>query len=298
MGLEELCGLLQVPDSLLPEVRRSRDDYGVVETLPELKGIPIRAVAGDQQSALFGQACFNTGEIKNTYGTGCFMLMNTGKSAVFSKKGLLTTLAVNGVGDPCFALEGSVFIGGAVIQWLRDELGVLGTSEESEAAALRVGDNAGVYLVPAFTGLGAPHWNMQARGILTGLTRGSNRNHLIRAALESMAYQSYDVLSVMEEESEISVQELVVDGGAAANDFLMQFQADIMGKKVLSPVFIESTSLGAAYLAGLQVGFWEDARQLREIKNVDKEFYPQMEEKSRIELLKGWRKAVRQAVAE
>ena len=290
--------MLQVPASMLPEVRRSQADYGVVETPPELRGVPIRGVAGDQQAALFGHTCFGRGEAKNTYGTGCFLLLNVGEAPVFSRRGLLTTLAVNGVGEPCYALEGSIFIGGAAIQWLRDELDVLETAEQSEALARMVEDNAGVYLVPAFVGLGAPHWNMQARGTITGLTRGSNRNHLVRAALESMAYQTHDVLTLMEQEAGVCIQELAVDGGASANDFLMQFQADILNKKVLRPVLIDSTSLGAAYLAGLQVGFWRDAQQLREIKKLDKKFMPSMKTKTRNALLEGWQKALRQTVAE
>jgi glycerol kinase len=295
---EELCRLLEVPPELLPEVRRSTDDYGLVTSLPEIKGIPIAGVAGDQQAALFGQACFEPGEIKNTYGTGCFMLLNTGEKPVFSRRGLLTTLAVDAVGEPCFALEGSIFIGGAAIQWLRDELGILDAAADSDAAARAVADNAGVYLVPAFVGLGAPHWNMQARGIITGLTRGSRRNHLIRAALESMAYQTHDVLTVMEQEAGVKVQELAVDGGAVANGFLLQFQADILAKKVVLPRSIESTSLGAAFLAGLQVGFWNDSADLRGIRRLDKEFEPRMDEAVRRQLLDGWAKALRQTVTE
>lgn len=295
---EELCRLLDVPPMLLPEVKRSRDDYGVVASLQGLEGVPIAGVAGDQQAALFGQACFEKGEIKNTYGTGCFLLLNTGETPVFSRRGLLTTLAVNGSGEPCYALEGSVFIGGAAIQWLRDELGVLDTAEESETAAMAVVDNAGVYLVPAFVGLGAPHWNMQARGIITGLTRGSNRNHLIRAALESMAYQTHDVLSAMEREADVPIKELSVDGGASVNNFLLQFQADILGKKVLRPHPIESTALGAAYLAGLQIGYWRDARELRAIRKLDRAFVPRLKEGARRRFLHGWEKALRQAQAE
>jgi glycerol kinase len=276
----ELCNLLDIPEALLPEVKSSIDDFGRVNSLPGLKGIPISGVAGDQQAALFGQTCFSSGDAKNTYGTGCFLLLNTGEKAIFSEKGLVTTLAVNGRGHPCYALEGSIFIGGAAIQWLRDELGLLEKSSDSEAAALAVEDNAGVYLVPAFVGLGAPYWNMDARGIITGLTRGANRNHIIRASLEAMVYQTYDVLKAMEEESGFCIKNLAVDGGAAAND----------SKN------IESTSLGVAYMAGLKTGFWKDSKELEGIRSIEKEFNPAMAEDTRNSLLAGWRKALRQAL--
>ena len=292
----ELCGLLGVPSSILPEVRRSIDEYGVVESLPLLAGTPILGVAGDQQAALFGQACFTEGQIKNTYGTGCFVIMNTGSDAIFSHKGLITTLAVDGRGAPCFALEGSIFIAGAAIQWLRDELGILEMSSDSEEAARSLEDNGGVYLVPAFVGLGAPHWDMQARGALVGLTRGTHRNHVIRAALEAMAYQTYDVFSTMEEETGIETQELAVDGGAAANDFLMQFQADILNRPVARPSFIESTSLGAAYMAGLKAGVWADCEELTHLKTYERRFVPSMDDRTRRKLLEGWQKALRQAM--
>ncbi len=291
----ELCGLLDIPEILLPEVKGSIDDFGRVDSLPELIGIPIYGVAGDQQAALFGQTCFSTEEAKNTYGTGCFLLLNTGEKAIFSEKGLVTTLAVNGQGETCYALEGSIFIGGAAVQWLRDKLGLLEKSSDSEAAALTVADNAGVYMVPAFVGLGAPYWNMEARGIITGLTRGTDRNHIIRAALESMAYQTYDVLKAMEDEADFGIKNLAVDGGAAANNFLMQFQADILARSVIRPKIIESTSLGAAYMAGLKSGFWEDSKELERIRSIEKEFTPSMDENTRHSLLAGWRKALRQA---
>jgi glycerol kinase len=291
----ELCRLLGVPPSILPEVKPSVADYGHVETIPELRGVPILGVAGDQQAALFGQLCFTKGQVKNTYGTGCFLLMNTGNDAIQSEKGLITTLAVNGEGEPCFALEGSIFIGGAAIQWLRDEIKILHSSSESEKAAQAVSDNAGVYLVPAFVGLGAPHWDMQARGMITGLTRGTNRNHIVRAALEAMAYQTHDVLSLMEKEASVRIEKLAVDGGAAANDFLLQFQADIIDKAVLRPKIIESTSLGAAFLAGLRAGVWKNSQELAQVKSTDKEFYPLMTAETREELLGGWRQALRQA---
>jgi glycerol kinase len=267
-----------------------------VESIPAIAGIPISGVAGDQQAALFGQACFAKGEIKNTYGTGCFVVMNTGSEAISSSKGLVTTLAVGGSGEPCYALEGPIFIAGAAIQWLRDELKILEKSSDSENAARSVEDNGGVYLVPAFVGLGAPHWDMQARGVLVGLTRGANGNHVIRAALESMAYQTYDVLSTMEQETDIKTKKLAVDGGAAANDFLMQFQADICNKQVIRPSLIESTSLGAAYMAGLKAGIWKDYEELVRLKTYEREFTPSMDDKTRKKLLEGWQKALRQAM--
>ncbi len=293
---QELCEILGVPVSILPQVRKSIDDYGVVQSLNGLDGIPIFGVAGDQQAALFGQACFVKGQIKNTYGTGCFVVMNTGPEPIVSHKGLITTLAVEGSGGPCYALEGSIFIAGAAIQWLRDELRILDNASDSEALALSVKDNGGVYLVPAFVGLGAPHWNMQARGALVGLTRGTNRSHIIRAALESMAYQTYDVLSTMEEETGTRPNRLMVDGGATANDFLMQFQADIIDRPVARPSIIESTSLGVAYMAGLKAGIWNGPEELSKLKTYDREFTPSMDHKNRKELLKGWKKALRQAM--
>jgi len=294
----ELCGLLGVPECILPEVLRSIDSFGTAKALPGIEGVPILGVAGDQQAALFGQACFDPGSAKNTYGTGCFLLMNTGQDLVQSHKGLLTTLAVDGGGEPCYALEGAVFIGGAALQWLRDEIGILAASRTSETAARSVADNAGVYMVPAFVGLGAPHWDMQARGIITGLTRGAGRDHIIRAALESMAFQTRDVFEVMVEEAGAGVSQLSVDGGAAANDFLMQFQADILGLPVARPAVIESTSLGAAFLAGLNCGFWRDAEELRRTRSLERLFTPDMDADTRESLLAGWAKALRQAMAE
>ncbi len=293
---EELCDVLDIPPSILPQVKKSIDDYGTVQSIPAIKNIPIYGVAGDQQAALFGQACFDRGEAKNTYGTGCFLLMNTGPEPIFSGNGLVTTLAVNGRGEPCFALEGSIFIAGAAIQWLRDELGFIDQSSESEATANSVENNGGVYMVPAFVGLGAPHWDMDARGIITGITRGINRNHIIRAALESMAYQTLDVLKTMEQDTGLGIQQLAVDGGAVSNDFLMQFQADILNVPVLRPVIIESTSLGAAYLAGLKANVWPNAESLTALKDYEREFTPAMDENSRRELIQGWNKALRQAM--
>ncbi len=294
----ELCGLLGVPEGMLPEVMRSMDSFGKVRGLPGIEGVPILGAAGDQQAALFGQACFDPGGAKNTYGTGCFLLMNTGQELVRSRKGLLTTLAVERSGAPCYALEGSVFIGGAALQWLRDEIGILSASRASEIAARSVADNAGVYMVPAFVGLGAPHWDMQARGIITGLTRGAGRNHIIRAALESMAFQTRDVFEVMVEEAGVGVMQLSVDGRAAANDFLMQFQADILDIPVARPAVIESTSLGAAFLAGLNCGFWRDAEELSRTHSLERLFTPDMDAETRDSLLAGWGKALRQAMAD
>lgn len=290
----ELCQLLNIPQQILPDVKKSMDEYGQVKAIPALKGVPIYGVAGDQQAALFGQTCFHKGQIKNTYGTGCFVMLNTGEDAVQSQKGLITTLAADARGNPCYALEGSIFIAGAAVQWLRDELKILKKAADSEAAAASLKDNGGVYLVPAFVGLGAPHWDMQARGTITGLTRGANQNHLIRAALESMAYQTYDVLKIMQQETGLTIKELAVDGGAVVNNFLMQFQSDILGTPILRPEVIESTSLGAAYLAGLKAGLWPDSQQLSELKVIEKKFTPDMDEAIKEQLLAGWQKALRQ----
>ncbi|MCF7798077.1 MAG: glycerol kinase GlpK [Lentisphaeria bacterium] len=292
----ELSGIMGVPTSLFPAVKRSQDDFGTVESISSLAGVPITGVAGDQQAALFGQTCFDAGELKNTYGTGCFLMLNTGDQAVISSEGLITTLAADGGGDPCYALEGSIFVGGAAIQWLRDELHLIENATESETAAEAVPDNGGAYLIPAFVGLGAPHWDMDARGALVGLTRGVNRHHIIRAALESMAYQTQDVLAAMSDEAKMTLETLAVDGGASANNFLLQFQADISNLDVLRPHQIESTSLGAAYLAGLSTGFWSDAQSLKTQKRVERTFTPSMDAPTREELLAGWRHALRQAM--
>ena len=293
----ELCDLLSVPREILPDIRKSVDDYGKVTTIPELDGVPILGVAGDQQAALFGQTCFARGTIKNTYGTGCFLLMNTGAALIRSSHGLVTTLAVDETGGPCYAIEGSVFVAGAAIQWLRDELRILDNAAESEAAARSLKGNDGVYLVPAFTGLGAPHWAAEARGTLVGLTRGTNRNHLIRAALEAMAYQSYDVFEAMSADSGLDLTELAVDGGATANNFLMEFQAGILNRPVVRPSVIESTSFGAACLAGLGAGAWGDADELTGLRVIDRRFEPTMAAATREALLDGWRRAVRQTMA-
>ncbi|WP_076791634.1 glycerol kinase GlpK [Chlorobium sp. KB01] len=293
----ELLDLFGIPLSLLPEVKNSMDDFGKVTALEELNDSAIAAVAGDQQAALFGQCCFQPGSIKNTYGTGCFMVMNTGDTCIRSEHGLLTTLALGADGKPCYALEGSVFIGGAVIQWLRDELQLLLDAGESEAMARDAGDNGGVYIVPAFVGLGAPHWQMEARGTIAGLTRGSNRNHIVRAALESIAYQSYDVFRAMVADSGFSPEALMVDGGAVSNGFLMQFQADLLDVPILVPINAESTSLGAAYLAGLQSGVWRSGDELMKLHQAARTYLPDMAPQERCQLLSGWQRAVRQTLA-
>jgi glycerol kinase len=292
----ELCALLGVPRELLPEVRGSTDVYGEVTTIPGLRGVPILGVAGDQQAALFGQTCFEAGEVKNTYGTGCFVVMNTGAQLLRSRSGLVTTLAINGQGAPCYAIEGSIFIAGAAVQWLRDELQLIADAAETEAAARALGDNGGVYFVPAFVGLGAPHWDMQARGTLVGITRGAGRNHIIRATLEAMAYQTHDVIAAMEKDAGRRVSALAVDGRAVANDFLMQFQADVLGICVRRPENIESTALGAAYLAGLRAGVWTCADELRRLKRIEREFIPGPDSARREEWLAGWQYALRQAM--
>ncbi|OGI07499.1 MAG: glycerol kinase [Candidatus Margulisbacteria bacterium GWF2_35_9] len=293
---EDLLNLFNIPASILPEVKCSIDAYGTVQSIAKLQGVPIYAVAGDQQAALFGQTCFHPGMIKNTYGTGCFMVMNTGNNLIRSKNGLVTTLAVDGNGNACYALEGSIFIAGAAIQWLRDELKLIEKASDSEQIAYSVEDNHGVYFVPAFVGLAAPHWNMAARGTITGLTRGANKAHIIRAALEAMAYQSYDVFTIMQNEMKVDVPKLMVDGGAVMNNFLMQFQADILNKPVLVPNNIESTSLGVAMMAGLKAGIWRSYIDLEALKHYDKTFIPTMNEPSRQKLIDGWHKALKQTL--
>ncbi len=292
---QELCDLIGVPLSIMPDVLNSCDDFGSVKDIEKLDGVPIRGVAGDQQASLFGQQCFQEGQAKNTYGTGCFIMMNTGAKAVASSKGLITTLAADPEGKPCYALEGSIFIAGAAIQWLRDELKIIEKASESEAAALAVEDNGGVYLVPAFVGLGAPHWDMEARGIITGLTRGSNRNHIIRAALESMAYQTRDVVKIMEQETGSTLEYLAVDGGATSNDFLMQFQSDMLQFPVFRSQQLETTALGAAYLAGLGVGFWDKA-SLKALGGTKTEFKPNMPDALHQTNLRGWQIALKKAM--
>ena len=290
---EEILKILDIPKSMLPEPKPSSCIYG--ETDPSYLGgpIPIAGAAGDQQAALFGQTCFEAGEAKNTYGTGCFLLMNTGEKPVFSRNGLVTTIAWGLDGKVNYALEGSIFVAGAAIQWLRDELKLLDSAEDSEYMAKKVKDTNGCYVVPAFTGLGAPHWDQYARGTIVGLTRGVNKYHIIRATLESIAYQVHDVLVAMKADSGIEVTSLKVDGGASANNFLMQTQADFIKAPVKRPVCVETTAMGAAYLAGLAVGYWKDKEDVKENQAVDRIFMPELDEKTRKNKIWGWDKAVR-----
>ena len=292
---KELLKILNIPENMLPEVHPSSEVYGEINILGE--NIAVSGIAGDQQAALFGQHCFSSGDIKNTYGTGCFLLMNTGKNAYVSKNGLLTTIAADTNGNVSYALEGSVFVGGAVIQWLRDELGLIENSAESEKYALQVENNGGVYIVPAFAGLGAPYWDMYARGTITGITRGSNKKHIVRAALESIAYQSNDLLNSMKSDCNIDFGSIRADGGAAANNFLMQFQSDISGVKIIRPACAESTALGAAYLAGLSVGFWESKEEILKIPQPQTEFSPAISQNKRNNLLHGWKSAVNKTIS-
>ncbi len=289
---DEILSIFNIPKSVLPDVKPSSYIYGTTHDSLFGGPIPIAGDAGDQHAALFGQTCFQPGAAKNTYGTGCFMLMNTGEKAVVSKNGLLTTIAWGIDGKIQYALEGSIFMAGASIQWLRDELRMIKTASESERYACAVEDTNGVYMVPAFVGLGAPYWNPYARGTIVGLTRGAKKEHIIRAALESIAYQTYDVLKAMEEDSEIKLKILKVDGGACANDFLMQFQADILGVDVQRPQVIETTALGAAYLAGLAVGYWRSQEQLTKNWSISNTFSPFTDMTVREKLLSGWHKAV------
>jgi len=287
---ENLLQALDIPRAMLPEVRSSSEIYGYAD----IQGVrvPIAGIAGDQQAALFGQTCFSPGDAKNTYGTGCFLLMNTGGQPCQSRNGLITTIAVGLEGKVEYALEGSVFVGGAVIQWLRDELRFLDESRDAEYYAQKVPDTGGVYLVPAFTGLGAPYWDMYARGAMVGLTRGTKREHIIRAAQESIAYQVHDLVAAMEKDTGLPLSQLKADGGASRDAFLMQFQADILGHQVLRPVIRETTALGAAYLAGLAVGVWKDREEIRSLWSCDTAFSPAMEPARREDLLSGWHRAV------
>ena len=292
----ELLELFGIPEQMLPKVQPSSCIYG--ETEPALFGgkIPVAGAAGDQQSALFGQCCFEAGDVKNTYGTGCFLLMHTGSEPVFSKNGLITTIAASGPGRIRYALEGSVFTAGAAVQWLRDEMGLISDAAASEAAARSVTDTGGVYVVPAFTGLGAPYWNQYARGTITGITRGFTRAQLIRATLESIAYQTYDICRAMESDAGVELTRLRVDGGASANDLLMQFQSDLLDAEVLRPACIETTALGAAYLAGLAVGCWKDTADIKQNRQTGRVFLPEMQETTRAKLLKGWNRALTAAL--
>ncbi len=291
---QKMLDEMGIPASMMPEVKRSSEIYG--QTNIGGKGgtrIPIAGIAGDQQAALYGQMCVEAGQAKNTYGTGCFLLMNTGQEKVTSKNGLLTTLACGPKGEPAYALEGAVFMGGASIQWLRDEMKILAGAEDSEYFATKVDSSNGVYVVPAFTGLGAPYWDAYARGTIVGLTRGVNANHIIRATLEGIAYQTRDVLDAMQADSGIKLANLRVDGGAVANNFLMQFQSDVLDTEVLRPQVTEVTALGAAYLAGLAVGFWESIDELQDKAVLDRTFEPHHDEEKRNRRYKGWKRAVK-----
>ncbi|HVM87733.1 MAG TPA: glycerol kinase GlpK [Puia sp.] len=295
---DDLLKLFNIPENILPEVKASSEVYGKSGSIiAPSSGVPIAGIAGDQQSALFGQLCTQPGMVKNTYGTGCFMLMNTGANVVSSKNNLLTTIAWKINNKIEYALEGSIFIGGAVVQWLRDGLRMIHSSSEVEALATSVNETDGVYVVPAFAGLGAPHWNQYARGSIFGMTRGTTNAHIARAALESIAYQTYDVLHAMEADSGIRIRELRVDGGATANNLLMQFQSDILQAPVVRPKVYETTALGAAYLAGLAVGYWGSIDDLQKQWQVDKKFIPDVNEEKTKLLLKGWQRAVKASIA-
>lgn len=289
---EELLQLLDIPAAILPEVKSSSEVYGFTQQILTAHSIPIAGIAGDQQAALFGQMCTRPGMVKNTYGTGCFMLMNTGTQAVPSTNNLLTTIAWQVNGETHYALEGSVFIAGAVVQWLRDGLKIIRSSSEVEALANEVANTDGVYLVPAFAGLGAPHWNQHARGTVFGVTRGTTNAHIARAALESIAYQTMDVLKAMEADAGIAIKELRVDGGATANNLLMQFQSDMLNTPVVRPAVTETTALGAAYLAGLAVGFWKSIDEISKQWQMEKTFHPVMSEEQRTHFAKGWDRAI------
>ena len=293
---EELLKWLNIPKAMLPKPMPSSGVLG--ETDPEIFGgpIPIAGAAGDQQAALFGQACYSRGELKSTYGTGGFLLMNTGESPVFSNNGLLTTVACDTGGKAAYALEGSIFVAGAAVQWLRDELRVIDSAEDSEYLASKEENTAGVYIVPAFAGLGAPHWDPYARGMVVGLTRATRKSHLVRATLESLAYQNYELLKVMERDSGVEAPVFRVDGGASANDFLMQFQADLLGIPVERPKSVETTALGAAYLAGLAIGFWESKEEIKKLRPLDKVYEPHRSRKEMEALLHGWNRAVQTAL--
>ncbi len=292
---EKILKMLDIQVSMLPQVKNSSQVYGYASLGQQGRKVPVAGIAGDQQAALFGQACFEQGQAKNTYGTGCFILMNTGEKFVKSSNGLLTTIAI-GIDDKVtYALEGSVFIAGAVVQWLRDELRLIDSASETEKLAQSVADTGGVYVVPAFTGLGAPHWDMYARGTITGITRGTGRSHIVRAALESIAYQTRDVLDAMMQDTGINLKSLKVDGGASQNNFLMQFQADILGKEVDRPVVTETTALGAAYLAGLATGFWKSRDEIAQKWSMDRKFTPVMNIDEREARYSKWKKAVTRA---
>jgi glycerol kinase len=289
---KELLEIFGIPESMLPEVKQSSEVYGETTTTIFASKIPIAGIAGDQQAALFGQMCIEKGMVKNTYGTGCFMLMNIGDQFIESKNNLLTTVAWKLNGKIQYAFEGSIFIGGAVVQWLRDGLGIIKTSTEVEQLALSVDDTAGVYFVPAFAGLGAPHWDPDARGTIVGLTRGTTSGHIARAAIESIAYQTVDVLKAMEADAGLAITELRVDGGATANNLLMQFQCDLLNCKVIRPAIVETTALGAAYLAGLAVGYWESVAEIQKQWKSERDFIPSLSDEKTVQALAGWERAL------
>ena len=294
----DLLELFGIPECMLPEVHASGYNYGVTDETFIGREIPICSVVGDQQAALFGHLCVNEGDVKNTYGTGCFLLMNTGSKAVKSTNGLVTTLGACGNNvKPPYVLEGSVFIGGAINQWLRDEMRMIKSAAETENYAVKVTDTNGVYIVPSFTGLGAPYWDAEVRGTITGITRGTKKEHFIRAALEAIDYQVYDLVSSMQRDANVKIKSLNVDGGASMNNFLMQFQADILNATVIRPKVTETTALGACYLAGLEAGYWKDVDDIRANIKTEREFKPNMDDVHRQELLEGWAKAVRQTRA-
>ena len=292
---DDLLALFDIPRSVLPEVKSSSEIYGYTENILSAKNIPVAGIAGDQQAALFGQMCTKPGMVKNTYGTGCFMLMNTGEQPVLSKNNLLTTIAWQINNKTYYAQEGSVFIAGAVVQWLRDGLNIIQQSSDIEKLAMQTATSDGVYFVPAFAGLGAPYWNQHARGTVVGITRGTTSAHIARAALESIAYQSMDVIKAMQADAGIEIKELRVDGGATANNLLMQFQSDVLNTRVVRPQITETTALGAAYLAGLAVGYWEDMDEISGQWQAEKIFEPQMQASEKNELIKGWERAVKAA---
>lgn len=293
---EEILNYFDIPLCMLPEVKPSSCIYGYTSKEVLGRRIPIAGAAGDQQAALFGQCCFEPGDVKNTYGTGCFMLMNTGEEAVKSDNGLLTTIAIGCDGKVEYALEGSVFVAGASIQWLRDELRMIRSAAQSESYCTAVEDTAGVYVVPAFAGMGAPYWNQYVRGTIVGLTRGASKEHFIRATVESLAYQVYDVLEAMQKDSGITLNDLKVDGGASANDFLMQFQSNLLNASVIRPQCIETTALGVAYLAGLAVGYWKDRDEIRKNWKIDRRFHSEIDADQRAKMIKGWKRAVKCAL--
>lgn len=293
---DDLLQLFDIPRGILPEVYPSGHNFGLTDDAFIGREIPICSVVGDQQAALFGHLAVNSGDVKNTYGTGCFLLMNTGDKAVLSTNGLVTTLAAGITDKPQYVLEGSVFIGGAINQWLRDEMRMIKSAKETENYAVRVPSTDGVYVVPGFAGLGAPYWDADARGTIVGITRGTQKEHFIRACLESIDYQVYDLVAAMQRDADVKITNLNVDGGASANNFLMQFQADILDANVVRPMVTETTALGASYLAGLTIGYWKDIDDIRSNVEVDKVFVPHMDEHTRRDLIEGWQKAVRQTL--